>query len=642
MAITKILNINEADDRNPGAHLEHAITYIQNPDKTNEKVLVGSINCLPETAFSQMMDTKQMFGKTGKRQGYHIVISFPPGEATPEQAMEVTRQFAEEYLGENYEVVYAVHTDKEHCHGHIIWNSVSLTTGYKYDSPKGNWKRVLQPLTNRLCKELGLSIMPAEYAKEPKNLSRKEWELEQKLREMILEDAVFCMRHAGSVEHFEFLMKRAGYEFKRDTYMSVKVPGRKWYHQLDKLDERFSEEKFKYYLDTGIGMPKFYAKNPYVLHRSGLSPYQKRFYGKIYRLRMVEQKRFAVGSAQFARELQRFHQLQAEYLFLVDNNIKSIEELILYKVKNEMRRDDIHARQQELYRKNSVQKRACKTVEDIREYQIWHMDIQAELDELKQEKKQIKDNLRIVDGCLKEKLYTASFDITDMEEYVKTNVELPEYPYAKKEEPEKQPEAIEVVEVPVLSVEETTVDKSTSKVDTAQEEKADEKLTYEAYCRLSPEEKAETVGFVSMRSFETVKSIVEILFYDMEHNADVNEIMDEAKILYEGMEKHVIKLRVDEILEGIEKIEFPYQCLTNKEKAELFRFQLDDNGYNLKLYSAVLKAAGVHYSMDESYEDYQKIYDKTVEMQTEKEQEMIADDASSKGAETNRNRHMSR
>lgn len=642
MAITKILNINEADDRNPGAHLEHAITYIQNPDKTNEKVLVGSINCLPETAFSQMMDTKQMFGKTGKRQGYHIVISFPPGEATPEQAMEVTRQFAEEYLGENYEVVYAVHTDKEHCHGHIIWNSVSLTTGYKYDSPKGNWKRVLQPLTNRLCKELGLSIMPAEYAKEPKNLSRKEWELEQKLREMILEDAVFCMRHAGSVEHFEFLMKRAGYEFKRDTYMSVKVPGRKWYHQLDKLDERFSEEKFKYYLDTGIGMPKFYAKNPYVLHRSGLSPYQKRFYGKIYRLRMVEQKRFAVGSAQFARELQRFHQLQAEYLFLVDNNIKSIEELILYKVKNEMRRDDIHARQQELYRKNSVQKRACKTVEDIREYQIWHMDIQAELDELKQEKKQIKDNLRIVDGCLKEKLYTASFDITDMEEYVKTNVELPEYPYAKKEEPEKQPEAIEVVEVPVLSVEETTVDKSTSKVDTAQEEKADEKLTYKAYCRLSPEEKAETVGFVSMRSFETVKSIVEILFYDMEHNADVNEIMDEAKILYEGMEKHVIKLRVDEILEGIEKIEFPYQCLTNKEKAELFRFQLDDNGYNLKLYSAVLKAAGVHYSMDESYEDYQKIYDKTVEMQTEKEQEMIADDASSKGAETNRNRHMSR
>lgn len=630
MAITKILNINEADERNPGAHLEHAITYIQNPDKTNEKVLVGSINCLPDTAFSQMMDTKQMFGKTGKRQGYHIVISFPPGEATPEQAMEVTRRFAEEHLGENYEVVYAVHTDKEHCHGHIIWNSVSLTTGYKYDSPKGNWKRVLQPLTNRLCKELGLSIMPAEYAKEPKNLLRKEWELEQKLREMILEDAVFCMRYAGSVEHFEFLMKRAGYEFKRCAYMSVKVPGRKWYHQLDELDERFSEEKFKYYLDTGIGMPKFYVKNPYVLHRSGLSPYQKKFYGKIYRLRMVEQKRFTVGSAQFAKELQRFHQLQAEYLFLVDNNIKSIEELILYKVKNEMRRDVIHVRQQELYRKNSVQKRACRTVEDIREYQIWHVDVQTELDELKQEKKQIKDNLRIVDGCLNEKLYTASLDITNMEEYVKTAVEMPKCPYTKKEEPDELREAIEAIEVPVLPVEETTTEKTTGektvvKEEISQVEKSAEKLTYEAYCQMSPEEKAEAVGFVRMRSFDTVKSIVKIMFYDMEHNADVNEIMDEAKVLYKGMENYVTKLRVDEILGGIEKIGYPYQCLTNKEKAELFNFQLDDNGYNLKLYFSVLKAAGVHYSMDESYEDYQKIYDKTVEMQMEKEVEVRED-----------------
>lgn len=136
---------------------------------------------------------------------------------------------------------------------------------------------------------------------------------------------------------------------------------------------------------------------------------------------------------------------------------------------------------------------------------------------------------------------------------------------------------------------------------------------------MSPEEKAKAVGLVRMRNFDTVKSIVEIMFCDMEHNADVNEIMDEAKILYEGMEKHVIRLRVDEILEGIEKIGYSYQCLTNKEKAKLFNFQLDDNGYNLKLYFAVLKAAGVHYTMDESYEDYQKIYDKTVEMQTEKE-----------------------
>lgn len=71
MAITKILNIQESDGRNPASHLKNALEYIQNPDKTEECVLVGSINCLPDTAFEQMEETKNIFHKTGKRQGYH-------------------------------------------------------------------------------------------------------------------------------------------------------------------------------------------------------------------------------------------------------------------------------------------------------------------------------------------------------------------------------------------------------------------------------------------------------------------------------------------------------------------------------------------------------------------------------------------
>lgn len=118
--------------KNPAKHLKQALNYIQNPDKTEERVLVGSINCLPKTAFEQMMETKQIFGKTNKRQGYHIIISFPPGEATEEQAFEITRRFAEEFLGEQYEVVYSFHTDKEHKHGYIMWNSVDMQNSRKY------------------------------------------------------------------------------------------------------------------------------------------------------------------------------------------------------------------------------------------------------------------------------------------------------------------------------------------------------------------------------------------------------------------------------------------------------------------------------------------------------------------------------
>jgi transcriptional regulator of heat shock response len=90
MAITKLLNIMESEGRNPASHLRNALEYIQNPDKTEECVLVGGINCLPDTAFEQMEETKNIFHKTGKRQGYHVIISFSPEEkVTAEQAMYV-------------------------------------------------------------------------------------------------------------------------------------------------------------------------------------------------------------------------------------------------------------------------------------------------------------------------------------------------------------------------------------------------------------------------------------------------------------------------------------------------------------------------------------------------------------------------
>ena len=112
MAITKILNIQESEGRNPASHLKNALEYIQNPDKTEECVQVGGINCLPDTAFEQMEETKNIFHKTGKRQGYHVIISFSPEEkVSAEQAMYVLEHFAKDVLGDDYEAVYAVHTD---------------------------------------------------------------------------------------------------------------------------------------------------------------------------------------------------------------------------------------------------------------------------------------------------------------------------------------------------------------------------------------------------------------------------------------------------------------------------------------------------------------------------------------------------
>ncbi len=92
------------------------------------------------------------------RQGYHIIISFEKGKASPETAFAIGEKFVQEFLQENYEAVYALHDDKEHCHVHIVYNNVNMETGYKFQYKKGDWKNMMQPITNRLCREKVLCL----------------------------------------------------------------------------------------------------------------------------------------------------------------------------------------------------------------------------------------------------------------------------------------------------------------------------------------------------------------------------------------------------------------------------------------------------------------------------------------------------
>ena len=171
--------------------------------------------------------------------------------------------------------------------------------------------------------------MPAEYSRNPKNISRDKWKKEMSMKEIILRDAKMCAYAAGNVEHFKYLMKRLGYVFKKDAWMEVQAPGFWYYHKLAKLDEMFSEDMLRHYVDMPwMAKPYFYSSDIRGLHRAKLSPFQKKFYAKLYRLRVVEQKRFVVGGAKYAEDLKRFHQLQDEYLLLVNNDIKSIVELV--------------------------------------------------------------------------------------------------------------------------------------------------------------------------------------------------------------------------------------------------------------------------------------------------------------------------
>ena len=571
MAITKILNIKESEGRNPASHLKNALEYIQNPNKTEECVLVGGINCLPDTAFEQMEETKNIFHKTGKRQGYHVIISFSPEEkVTAEQAMYVLEHFAKDVLGDDYEAVYAVHTDREHMHGHLIWNSVSMTIGKKYNSPKGNWRNHLQPITNKYCDELGLSIMPAEYSRNPKNISRDKWEKEMSMKDIILRDAKMCAYAAGNVEHFKYLMKRLGYVFKKDAWMEVQAPGFRYYHKLAKLDEMFSEDMLRHYVDMPwMAKPYFYSSDIRGLHRAKLSPYQKRFYAKLYRLRIVEQKRFVVGGAKYTEELKRFHQLQDEYLLLVNNDIKDIVELVNFRNKQEEKIQQIEDRQHEIYRESSSRKRKIKTEAQYKDYQMWHVEVQEELDELKQEKKKIKRRIQLADGIVREDLYTAYYAMSGNEEIVADrDVEIPGM-----EEDMLVERTTEAVVEPGTNVE--VINPAGSQKDIS---------------AMSDIHKTSDVNVARMG-----ESITDV--------TNKNEFVETKET--ESVDKAGWIVRKISELGG-------YENVGDYVKADVFGFDIADVSGSIRLFSDVMKRLEIKTDGDELYEEFQRIYDNNI------------------------------
>ena len=590
MAITKILNIKESEGRNPASHLKNALEYIQNPDKTEECVLVGGINCLPDTAFEQMKETKNIFHKTGKRQGYHVIISFSPEEkVTVEQAMYVLEHFAKDVLGDDYEAVYAVHTDREHMHGHLIWNSVSMTTGKKYNSPKSNWKNHLQPITNKYCDELGLSIMPAEYSKNPKNISRDKWEKEMSMKEIILSDAKMCAYAAGNVEHFKYLMKRLGYVFKKDAWMEVQAPGFRYYHKLAKMDEMFSEDMLRHYVDMPwMAKPYFYSSDIRGLHRAKLSPFQKQFYAKLYRLRIVEQKRFVVGGAKYAEDLKRFHQLQDEYLLLVNNDIKSIVELVDFISEQEERIQQIEDRQHEIYQESSSRKRNIKNEAQYREYQIWHVEVQEELDELKQEKKDIKRQIQLADGIIKEDLYTAYYAVSENEEIVADrDVEIPGM-----EDEAVVEKVAAVVDEPDANVEvinpnnkQNEIGRQKEQIDSVRKQQAD----------------LESIGIPEILNLSDV-NVTRV-------GESITDVTDKNGFVETRETEPVDK--ADWIVRRISELG-GYENVSESVKADVFGFDIADVSGSIRVFSDVMKRLGIKLDGGELYEEFQRIYDESV------------------------------
>ena len=429
--------------------------------------------------------------------------------------------------------------------------------------------------------------MPAEYSRNPKNISRDKWKKEMSMKEIILRDAKMCAYAAGNVEHFKYLMKRLGYVFKKDAWMEVQAPGFWYYHKLAKLDEMFSEDMLRHYVDMPwMAKPYFYSSDIRGLHRAKLSPFQKKFYAKLYRLRVVEQKRFVVGGAKYAEDLKRFHQLQDEYLLLVNNDIKSIVELVDFISEKEDRIQQIEDRQKEIYRESSSRKRSIKNEEQYREYQIWHMEVQEELDELKQEKREIKRQLQLADGIMKEDLYTAYYAVSENEEIVADrNIEILGM---EKEAASEKDVAVE----PETNVEVVNPDNNQNEIG-RQKEQADSARKQQT--------DLDGIGIPEPHNSPDV-NVVRVC-ESMTDVTDKSEFVETRET--EPVDKAGCIIRRISELGGYENVD-------DSAKVDVFGFDIADVSGSIRLFSDVMKRLEIKLAGDELYEEFQRIYDESV------------------------------
>ena len=236
MAVTKTHPIKST--------LKAAIDYICNPEKTDGKLLVSSYGCAAETADIEFAWTRRHAIDKGTNLGRHLIQAFQPGEVTPEQAHEIGMELAKEILGGKYEFVLTTHIDKDHVHNHLIFNAVDFVDYHAYKS----YKRIyydMREVSDRLCKENGLSVIPPsqnkgmgykEYTEAKRGTSWK-----QKLKQTI--DRIVIT--AKDYDDFLRLMQEAGYEIKTGKYISFRAKGQERFTRSKTIGENYTEERIK-------------------------------------------------------------------------------------------------------------------------------------------------------------------------------------------------------------------------------------------------------------------------------------------------------------------------------------------------------------------------------------------------------------
>lgn len=387
MAYTKILivhnrldksvNYAQNKDKTTLDPLEAAVNYALNRDKTEATCFETAINCDRETVYTDMMTTKERWGKmTRKRKGYHIIQSFAPGEVAPETAHAVGVELAQRLLGERYEVVVTTHLDKAHLHNHIVMNSVSFVDGVMYRDTLKDYYQDIRGTSDAICREQGLSIIEPSS----KGQQYSEWAAQQKgkptIREGIRQEIDLILQRSYTYKTFLRELERRGYEVKTSPkvkHTAIRPPGSGKFIRLDSLGEGYTETDLKTRLEgirSGEVQPTAPRRPPLCPYlppgrryrvRGGLprrkprklTGFQALCFKYLFLLREIKGGRpYAKRTAFVMRqEVIKFERYQRQFLYLHRNRIETAEQLAMQYDALQAEIDALTEQRSDLYRR---------------------------------------------------------------------------------------------------------------------------------------------------------------------------------------------------------------------------------------------------------------------------------------------------
>lgn len=376
MAVTKLLRIKETSGKNKTKHLQNNIFYICQDKKTDcGKWIGGNAGSTPAQILKTMNRNKCLWNKESGTQAFHYMLSFPPEENVSEElAMQITEEFCQELLGDAYYHVIAVHNDRAHMHSHITFDSVNRLTGRKFHSPKGDWEKRMQPITDRLCRKYKLTSL--QYDPEHvKGKNYQEWESAKTERkedgsnqnkyswyDIIRDDIDEAIAKTDSWEGFLEYLKNQNYEIRQGQYLSFKPYGKERAvrtHQLGegygkedimrriRLDEkqRKGKENIKTYGDR-VFIQKIFIQKKSIHPRWHLSPFQRQFYQRWSFTYFIRKPGYP-NAWKYKKDILKVEKLAEQLSYLIDHDINSDEDLQLRKEKIQKEKRAVQKLQQE-------------------------------------------------------------------------------------------------------------------------------------------------------------------------------------------------------------------------------------------------------------------------------------------------------